>query len=356
MCGRFALEYSTEELFEQLNTMHIPTQERDSENVSNDTTNISTENNSTSPQITNKSNMQSFANGYTFQPSYNVSPTNMSAVYHHKTVKYMKWGLIPYWSKDPSNFKSYSTFNARVESLLESKMWSQCCKKKRCVIPISGYYEWKTANKTKTPFYITNTGKNLLFLAGMYDYIEDLHLYTFTIVTSKAPKELAWLHERMPVILEPNTEEWNTWLDKKKITWSKGELTECLTARFNENLLECYQVSKDVGKTTNNGSYLIKPILKQDISKFILKQEKKVGKGYNGIKKEMKQEDNNDIPYGYKANNPNIEASCQVPTKQNIKKEVSNGEFEPKYDKKTKKRSILDMLAAQPRKVAKKGN
>ncbi|GAV56308.1 hypothetical protein ZYGR_0BB00850 [Zygosaccharomyces rouxii] len=231
MCGRYAMAYSSDELPEQFAHYNIDARAPEKH----------------------------------YNKSYNVAPTNVSAVYkpNENTLKYMKWGLVPHWTKDVANFKAFRTFNAREESLQSSKMWSQCCNHKRCAIPISGYYEWKTNGRSKTPFYVTRKDGKLMFLAGMYDYVEKDDLYTYTIITGNAPGELKWLHERMPVVLEPGSDSWKSWFsDKNK--WSQEELDKVLATIFNEETMKCYQVSNDVGKVSINEGYLTKPIFKQD--------------------------------------------------------------------------------------------
>ena len=186
----------------------------------------------------------------------------------------MRWGLVPFWTKDVSQFKTYRTFNARLENLQESKMWMRPCEKKRCAVLMSGYFEWKTVGKKKTPYFISRRDGRLMFVAGMYDYVEKEDLYTFTIITAQGPRELEWLHERMPCVLEPGTESWDAWMDVDKTTWSTEELVKLLKPDYDESKLQFYQVTDDVGKTTNTGERLIKPLLKEDSDMFSVKREK----------------------------------------------------------------------------------
>lgn len=270
MCGRFALIYDSWEVAEQIQRgWNLEINPSTDNNNSNDINNEST--GETSPY---------------FRASFNVSPTNVSAVYQNKDkgeLRYMKWGLVPSWTKDINKFRSYSTFNARVETIQHSKLWVSPSKFKRCAIPISGYYEWKTTGDkngkksqiSKTPFYVTRSDAKLIFLAGMYDYVPSEDYYSFTIITGPAPENLKWLHDRMPVIIEPGTKKWDTWMDPEKAAWGAGECELLLNTEFNEDHMIVYQVSPDVGKTTNNGEKLIKPILKSDKNKYngLLKSE-----------------------------------------------------------------------------------
>ncbi|EDO19615.1 hypothetical protein Kpol_1018p154 [Vanderwaltozyma polyspora DSM 70294] len=296
MCGRYALAYDSENLSKQIGTFNLEI------NTVDETDN----------------------GGHT--DAYNIAPTQEGAVYRNEgdtmgKLSYMKWGLIPHWTKDVTKFKSYSTFNARVESLLESKIWKGCCNKKRCVVPISGYYEWKTNGKGKTPYYITRKDGKLMFLAGLYDHVQSVDMHTYSIVTNDAPKELRWLHPRMPVVLEPHTKAWDAWLNNGKIQWTQEELQETLESKFNPETILCYQVSADVGKVANQGSRLTKPILMKD-KNALIKQEPIVKAE---IKSEIKSED---IPI--------------KPEESPVKKE----EIVQPETPKVKKRSIIDLLGS----------
>ncbi|CAI4035588.1 hypothetical protein SMKI_13G2380 [Saccharomyces mikatae IFO 1815] len=266
MCGRFALAYDSGDLISLLGEWNLPV------NAPQDTSlNIqpSHDKDDTKDQTT--------ISGKVFQAAYNISPTNYSAVYRPdtKAIQFMRWGLVPFWTKDASQFKTYRTFNARLENLQQSKMWMRPCEKKRCAVLMSGHFEWKTIGKKKIPYFISRRDGKLMFVAGMYDYVEKEDLYTFTIITAQGPKELEWLHERMPCVLEPNTHSWDAWMDVNKTEWSTEELLMLLKPEYDESKFQFYQVTNDVGKTTNTGERLIKPLLKENADMFSVKKEKK---------------------------------------------------------------------------------
>lgn len=301
MCGRYAIKYNSNELPSQFETFHLEVH----------------------PQIARSEN---------HERSYNVAPTTSGAVYRAKdnVLKYMKWGLVPHWTKNVSEFKTYRTFNARLENLQESRMWIQCCNNKRCVVPVSGYYEWKTTGKTKIPYYVTRRDDKLLFLAGMYDYLENDDLWTYTIITAVAPKELSWLHNRMPVVLEPGSAAWEMWMDSGKTEWTQKELNDRLAATYDDEVMQVYQVSTDVGKVTKNEKYLIKPILKEDRDKVNVKVEE--GRGSTDVKKEEEYVEKHD-------------------------EDKVKDEYPPLVDdvkKENKKRNILHMLSSQSKESKKK--
>lgn len=130
----------------------------------------------------------------------------------------MKWGLIPFWAKDPRI--SYSTINARSEEIENKPAFRKAFRTQRCLVPASGFFEWKKVSDmgkpVKIPYWIRVKGKNIFGFAGIYDVWKDAEGYeikTFSIVTTKANKIMAEIHDRMPVILTSEDEE--IWLDNK---------------------------------------------------------------------------------------------------------------------------------------------
>ncbi|CUS20675.1 LAQU0S01e12068g1_1 [Lachancea quebecensis] len=213
-----------------------------------------------------------------FETSYNIAPTQTAPVLTSREhLKIMNWGLVPHWTKNVVNSQPYKTFNARKENLATSKMWTTPCNYKRCVVPVSGYYEWQTKGKTKIPYYVTRKDRELIFLAGMYDHVEAQDFYSYTVVTGPAPPELEWLHSRMPVVLERGSKEWNAWLNESKTSWNESELEQTLKARCDTSVMEWWQVSSKVGKVSNNGECLISPA-KGAVRDFFKKEDKTNGR------------------------------------------------------------------------------
>ncbi|KAL3461006.1 hypothetical protein BJX64DRAFT_289756 [Aspergillus heterothallicus] len=178
----------------------------------------------------------------------------------------MKWGLVPFWTQRQPDYGSLMrTINCRDDSLIEDRgMWTSMKRKKRCVVVCQGYYEWLkrgAGGKERIPHYTKRKDGDLMYFAGLWDCVSyqgsEEKLYTFTVITTSARPSLSWLHDRMPVILEPNSEAWNVWLDPKRTTWSK-ELQAALKPY--EGDLDCYQVSKEVGKVGNNSPDFIVPV------------------------------------------------------------------------------------------------
>lgn len=181
----------------------------------------------------------------------------------------MKWGLVPFWTKrNPDYGTVMKTINARDDSLAaKGGMWNTMKQRKRCIVVAQGFYEWlkKSGGKEKIPHYTKRKDEQLMCFAGLWDCVQyegsDEKHYTYTIITTDSNKQLSFLHDRMPVILENGSDQIRTWLDPGRAEWSK-ELQSLLKPFEGE--LECYPVSKEVGKVGNNSPSFIIPVASAD--------------------------------------------------------------------------------------------
>lgn len=146
----------------------------------------------------------------------NVAPTEtvpvVAAEAGQRFLSEMRWWLVPSWSKEPDT--RYAMFNARAEKLTRSNAFRGPFARRRCVLPVSGFFEWlKDEEGRKHPQYIVSDGGDGLLLAGLWDQWtrDDRSLSSFTIVTTAAHHELRWLHDRQPVVLAAT--EADRWLD-----------------------------------------------------------------------------------------------------------------------------------------------
>ncbi|KAG9774107.1 DUF159 domain protein, partial [Aureobasidium melanogenum] len=201
-------------------------------------------------------------------------PSSPSKPYKYE-IKVMKWGLIPFWTKRAPDYGSMMrTINCRDDSLIENKgMWNTMKQKKRCLVVAQGFYEWLKkgpGGKEKVPYFVKRKDGNLMCFAGLWDCVkyEDSgeKLYTYTIITTDSNKQLNFLHDRMPVILDPGTDEVKMWLDPKRNKWSR-ELQSLLKPFQGE--LECYPVDPAVGKVGNNSPSFIVPVDSKENKKNI---------------------------------------------------------------------------------------
>ncbi|KAB8208304.1 hypothetical protein P875_00095324 [Aspergillus parasiticus SU-1] len=214
--------------------------------------------------------------------------TQSSSQLHYK-IQSMKWGLVPSWTKRKPDYGSLMrTINCRDDSLVEDRgMWTSMKRKKRCVIVCQGFFEWLKkgpGGKDKVPHFVKRKDGELMLFAGLWDCVsyegEDEKLYTYTIITTSSNSYLKFLHDRMPVILDPNSEAMKIWLDPNRTTWSK-ELQSVLKPYKGE--LECYPVPKEVGKVGNNSPDFIVPVSskenKSNIANFFANAKKKTEPG-----------------------------------------------------------------------------
>ena len=199
-----------------------------------------------------------------------------------------KWGLIPFWTKRSPDYGSMlRTINCRDDSLIENRgMWNTMKQRKRCIVVAEGFYEWlkKNNGKERIPHFIKRQDGQLMCFAGLWDCVtyEDMKegekLYTYAIITTDSNKQLKFLHDRMPVILEPGSENMRMWLDPSNVGWNK-ELQGML--RPFQGDLEIYPVDKAVGKVGNNSPIFVVPIdskeNKKNIANFFGTQKAKAG-------------------------------------------------------------------------------
>lgn len=148
-------------------------------------------------------------------PRYNIAPTQAVAVIPNTSprhVEVMRWGLIPSWAKDPKI--GNSLINARGETVAEKPSFRSAFKRRRCLIPADGFYEWKKeADGAKVPYFIRLADERPFAFAGLWEVwapIGGSEIPTCTIITTSANDIMAPIHDRMPVILAP--EHYDTWL------------------------------------------------------------------------------------------------------------------------------------------------
>ena len=122
-----------------------------------------------------------------------------------------RWQLHPSWSPDPPSYK-LQTFNARIETVLTSKVFRGPIKRHRALVPLEGFIEWQTLGDQKQPYYIDAGGQPLL-IAGMWDLWHD-QVLSFSIITQPANEDFAWLHSRMPLSL--TSDEANRWMNPQE--------------------------------------------------------------------------------------------------------------------------------------------
>jgi putative SOS response-associated peptidase YedK len=187
---------------------------------------------------------------------YNIAPSQLVPVVISQSsnqVMLMRWGLIPHWAKEEKT--AYKMINARMETLTQKPAFRSLLAANRCMIPATGYYEWKAEARGKTPYYIHPTSHEFFAFAGLYDVWtkpDGKEIRTFTIITKDADGFVAQLHNRMPVILDRDLED--AWLDTE-ITSARDVLD--ILERSAGVTLDAYPVSRLVNKPSVDGKELI---------------------------------------------------------------------------------------------------
>lgn len=194
-----------------------------------------------------------------FPPRYNVAPTQPIAVVcfidGERHFALMRWGLLPSWVKDPANFSLL--INARGETAAEKPAFRAAMKRRRCLIPADGFYEWQRDGARKRPFYIRQKSQQPFAFAGLWETWTGPNgeeLDTAAIVTIGANATLKPIHDRMPVIVPPDA--FDLWLDPN----ADARLVQTLIAPAPDNMLEAYEISTAVNRTANDGPQLLLPV------------------------------------------------------------------------------------------------
>ena len=163
--------------------------------------------------------------GSTWRVRYNSAPSQDLAVITNErpdTVSFLRWGLIPSWAKDPAI--GNKLINARSESAAGKPAFKRSMASKRCLVLSSGFYEWKKVGKSKIPMYITMKEHKLFAMAGIWDQWSapgGIDMKTFSILTMEPNEFMKGVHNRMPVILSPASEQ--RWLETADPVMQKKE-------------------------------------------------------------------------------------------------------------------------------------
>lgn len=193
-----------------------------------------------------------------FPARFNIAPTQPIAIVRmvdgKRQFALVRWGLLPSWVKDPAAFSLL--INARGESVCDKPAFRAAMKRRRCLIPADGFYEWQAAGKgPKQPFYIHARSGMPLAFAGLWETWmgpNGEEVETAAIVTTVANSTLHPIHDRMPVIVP--SEDFNLWLDTANVD---AKTAETIIAPAPDDLLEAYPVSTAVNRTANDNPKLI---------------------------------------------------------------------------------------------------
>jgi putative SOS response-associated peptidase YedK len=193
------------------------------------------------------------------QPRYNVAPTLEVPVVREssegRVLEAMTWGLVPSWAKDPSGAKP---INARAETVFDKPMFRNAIRRRRCLIPADGFYEWRAGPQRKQPYHVGMVDDALFALAGVWEYwarAGQEPRVTCAIIVTQANELMAPIHDRMPVIIAP--EDYARWL--APATADEASIARMLTP-FPAELMRAYAVGTRVNSAKNDGAELLEPL------------------------------------------------------------------------------------------------
>jgi putative SOS response-associated peptidase YedK len=178
-----------------------------------------------------------------------------------REIALMRWGLIPYWSKDAKI--AYSTINAKAETVATAPAFREAFKRRRCLVPADAFYEWQKLDpKNKQPFAIALSSGEPYGFAGVWDRWRDPAsrewLDTFSILTTDPNQVVAPLHNRMPVIIE--RKNYARWLGGSNMTQPPLDLLR----PFPAEQMVAWKVDKAVGNVRNDAAQLLEPPAPED--------------------------------------------------------------------------------------------
>lgn len=199
-------------------------------------------------------------------PRYNIAPGTPVLVVRDtpmgRAIEHVRWGLVPAWAEDPK--VGYKMINARSETAVSKPAFKSAMKYRRCIVPCSGFYEWKKIDsRTRLPHHITVEGVDAFGLAGLWERWQDPagnELETCTILTCGPNEMMADLHERMPVILGPD--EYDSWLDPDQ---QDADAAARLLRPYPAGQMAAWPVSTYVNKAGNEGQRCIEPVGQQGL-------------------------------------------------------------------------------------------
>lgn len=198
-----------------------------------------------------------------FLPQFNAAPTQDLPVVlpadEGRKLELYRWGLIPSWAKDASI--GNRMINARGETMAEKPSFRAAFKRRRCLAPFDGFFEWKKTEGGKIPHYITLTDGKPFAVAGLWETWRDKSnpdgkaVKSFTVVTRQPNEFMVLIHDRMPLILLPEEEE--LWLDPDSAPEALMGLVE---RTFPSELMTAWEVSTQVNNPRNNHEAIIDPV------------------------------------------------------------------------------------------------
>jgi len=194
--------------------------------------------------------------GFVLPPDFNVAPSTSQPLIRanretgERELEMMRWGLVPYFAKSPAEFKGFSTINAKAETVATNPTWRTPFRKRRCLVPADGFYEWKRITpKEKQPYAFGMATEQPFAFAGLWDAWKEPDggwLISYAIITTDANELMQSVHTRMPVILKPA--DYDRWLSRDENERPPLDLLR----PFDADKMEKHAVDPRVGNVKNN--------------------------------------------------------------------------------------------------------
>ena len=191
-----------------------------------------------------------------------MAPTDSLPVVRYDTkagersLDMLRWGLVPFWAKDIN--VGFANINAKAEGIETKPAFREAFQRRRCLVPVDGFYEWKKTGTSKQPYAIALADQRLMALAGLWENWRSPAgewVRSFAIITTTPNELCAELHNRMPVVLKPET--WTVWLGEES---ADASALNALLVPYPSEEMRCWPVSPRVGNVKNNDPSLIEAI------------------------------------------------------------------------------------------------
>ena len=201
-------------------------------------------------------------NNIPFRRRYNAGPTQMLPVRRVHTERgeeltLLRWGLVPSWAKDAAI--GAQMINARAETLAEKPAFRAAFRRRRCLVPMMGFYEWQKAGARKIPHYVHLLNADLFAVAGLYEYWPGWDgaepIESYTVITTDANPMMEKIHDRMPVIVPER--DYDAWLDPKN---EESDVLQALLKPYPAEEMRAYPISTRVNNAKNDRPEVIEPV------------------------------------------------------------------------------------------------
>lgn len=192
-------------------------------------------------------------------PRFNIAPTQTAPVVRlrkegQRELALLKWGLVPSWAREPT--VGSRMINARCETVRKKPSFQEAFRRRRCLVPADGFFEWRKLQGTKQPFFFTTKDSQIFAFAGLWERFReaDSFLETFTIITCNANELVGRVHSRMPVILPE--ENYSRWLNPNEMPW----VLESMLQPFPPGKMTAFPVSRLVNSPANDVPACVVPL------------------------------------------------------------------------------------------------